>query len=258
MQNYKYTHYLKIFLYLLIFFTVIQILLGALVRLTNSGLSCPDWPLCYGMIIPFTSDIINTNNLDYSLFQIMLEWVHRLNAAVVIAPLVALITVCCYIIRKVYKKLWKASLLLLVMLLLQSMLGGFTVFDANSPWSVAIHLTIAFIFFGITINMVFLAIDKNKMEKLYLIVADKNKYNLYVAITLVLVTSALGGFTSKSGSSLACSEWPLCNNNRFPHINDWKELIHFLHRFLAMLVFISITQVYFQLYSLLKKKSYFY
>ena len=30
---------------------VTQILLGAWVRLTNSGMSCPDWPLCYGFIV---------------------------------------------------------------------------------------------------------------------------------------------------------------------------------------------------------------
>ena len=27
---------------------ITQIILGAWVRLTGSGMSCPDWPLCYG------------------------------------------------------------------------------------------------------------------------------------------------------------------------------------------------------------------
>ena len=36
----------------LIILIVLQISLGASIRLTGSGLSCPDWPLCYGLWIP--------------------------------------------------------------------------------------------------------------------------------------------------------------------------------------------------------------
>ena len=45
-KNYLLT--VRYFSILLIFTIVIQILLGAWVRLTGSGMSCPDWPLCYG------------------------------------------------------------------------------------------------------------------------------------------------------------------------------------------------------------------
>ena len=33
------------------------IVLGAVVRSTNSGLSCPDWPSCYGHMLPLPGDI---------------------------------------------------------------------------------------------------------------------------------------------------------------------------------------------------------
>ena len=41
--------YLSGFLVLTI---IIQIILGAWVRLTGSGVSWPDWPLCYGFFFP--------------------------------------------------------------------------------------------------------------------------------------------------------------------------------------------------------------
>ena len=59
---------------------------GALVRLHGAGLSCPDWPLCYGMIFPTPDKIQSLGNIEYTYFQIFLEWIHRANAAFIIGP----------------------------------------------------------------------------------------------------------------------------------------------------------------------------
>lgn len=37
---------------MLVLTIITQIILGAWVRLTGSGMSCPDWPLCYGFFFP--------------------------------------------------------------------------------------------------------------------------------------------------------------------------------------------------------------
>ena len=44
---------------------------GSATRVMNAGLACPDWPLCYGQLIP--SQQMN--------LQVFLEWFHRLDAA---------------------------------------------------------------------------------------------------------------------------------------------------------------------------------
>ena len=59
--------YFSLLLLVAIFF---QIILGAWVRLTGSGMSCPDWPLCYGMIFPTYEKIKSIENIDYTYFQI--------------------------------------------------------------------------------------------------------------------------------------------------------------------------------------------
>ena len=69
------------------------IVLGALVRTTNSGLSCPDWPTCYGHWVPLPSDLAAIPNLGYTYGQVMLEWVHRLIAGGSVGPLVLLLAV---------------------------------------------------------------------------------------------------------------------------------------------------------------------
>ena len=32
--------------------TYVLIVIGGVVRITDSGLGCPDWPLCHGKVIP--------------------------------------------------------------------------------------------------------------------------------------------------------------------------------------------------------------
>ena len=71
--------------------TYALIVLGALVRTTDSGLSCPDWPTCYGHWVPLPSDLAEVPNLGYTYGQVMLEWVHRLIAGVILGPLVLLL-----------------------------------------------------------------------------------------------------------------------------------------------------------------------
>ena len=46
----------------------VLIVIGALVRAHGAGLSCPDWPLCHGQVVP-----------DFDA-RIALEWGHRLFA----------------------------------------------------------------------------------------------------------------------------------------------------------------------------------
>ncbi|HEX9648016.1 MAG TPA: COX15/CtaA family protein, partial [Alphaproteobacteria bacterium] len=72
-------------------FVFVQIVLGAVVRLTNSGLSCPDWPLCYGLWLPTPAKLAAIPGVDYSFGQVMAEWTHRLNAAAVVTPLVVVL-----------------------------------------------------------------------------------------------------------------------------------------------------------------------
>ncbi|MFK7770062.1 MAG: heme A synthase [Mariniblastus sp.] len=49
---------------------IVLILVGAVVRVTGSGLGCPDWPTCWGCLIPPTSvDQIDVEKLDIDKFK---------------------------------------------------------------------------------------------------------------------------------------------------------------------------------------------
>ena len=229
---------LKIFSGLLIFVIFAQISLGSAVRLTGSGLSCPDWPLCYGLWFPDQEKLSNISDVNYEFYQIMLEWIHRFNAAIFIAPLTLIVFIIGLKVKNshINKKTLYA---ILVLLALQGLMGGFTVFDRNSPWSVAVHLGFALILLLFVIRVFMQSLNLNLN-----ITIPKIKLKLSVliiSIVFIIFTMLMGAIVSKSGSSLACDIWPLCSNDGLS-IFQHNKFIHITHRALAV---ISAVCIYF-------------
>lgn len=215
------------------------IVLGALVRATNSGLSCPDWPTCYGHWVPLPSDLENIPNLGYTYTQVMLEWVHRLIAGVLVGPLVLVLAILTWRHRRSRSGLAASGIALLVLLLIQGALGGVTVLDANSPWSVALHLGTALLVFTTILRVYALA-------SLWQPLAGAARIGMlstfaWLVALLAMVSAAM---TAKSGASLACSTWPSCDGLLIPDLGDPLVRIHFAHRALAFLVALTIGAIY--------------
>lgn len=68
-----------------LFFTYSLIFIGGLVRVSGSGMGCPDWPTCFGKLIPPTSveEIRWNPELDYEIGDMILKndtlWVSNFN-----------------------------------------------------------------------------------------------------------------------------------------------------------------------------------
>jgi heme a synthase len=119
------------------FATLILMAIGSATRVTNAGLSCPDWPLCYGTLIP--SDQMN--------LQVFLEWFHRLVASSIGLVMVCLTTTCWYYRRLLPGWLPLSITFSLGLIVLQGILGGLTVTQLLRFDIVTAHLATGLLFF---------------------------------------------------------------------------------------------------------------
>ena len=241
MNNKNNLIYIRIIGLILLFSIFLQIILGAWVRLTGSGMSCPDWPLCYGFIFPTPNKIEGIPNINYSYFQIFLEWIHRANAAFIIGPICLIFSSYIILKKNLNNFLKKYAYLLILLIVIQGGLGGLTVFKSNIPWSVAIHLIFAFLLYLTTLLIIL---------KTYDLVPNIFIANKFIKITTFLsgfftmTAAALGAFTSKYGASLSCNNWPGCTDIFLPNFSDMFQVIHFSHRVIAMLLVLVLISLF--------------
>ena len=133
--------------------TIVLMALGAWVKANGAGLSCPDWPQCYGAWLPpFPSaDNGGTWDLDgdgvaepvaFTQAEILYEWTHRLVVSLLAVPLVAA-TVLAFVAKDAHPVARKLPVAALLIYVSQAFLGAITVVTGNPPWATTMHLVMA-------------------------------------------------------------------------------------------------------------------
>ena len=205
-----------------IFMVLFQITLGGVVRVTESGLGCPDWPLCDGEIIP---------DLDY---HTAIEWGHRVSGSFIgIIILVISFFSTKFFGLKSRESFIALSLLLLV--LIEGVLGGITVLTELEWWVRLIHLGVSFI---ILYELAYLyAISKPELSRN----SFNNKLNpihekiLFLLLPSVLVLMLYGSTIVGLGANSSCMSWPACMG-QWITFKDKSYFIHMIHRYLAAII----------------------
>lgn len=117
--------------------TLILMAIGSATRVMNAGLACPDWPLCYGELVP-------AKQMN---FQVFLEWFHRLDAALIGVSAIALVGMSWWYRRSLPRWVPWASAFALFLIVFQGVLGGLTVTELLRFDIVTAHLGTALLFF---------------------------------------------------------------------------------------------------------------
>lgn len=217
------------YLYLLIAFcSICLISLGGFVRASSAGLSCPDWPLCYGRVIPLS--------FRGGVFQ---EVLHRyLAAAVTILFVVAAyLTLRAGAVRSSVRSMVNV---LLAILLAQIVLGGLTVLLRLNPLIVTAHLALGTVFFQVIGGLVAefyecpeRAGSRAINERSFV---DRNYRRLvWITASMIFLQMLVGGLVGSSGASLACPDFPLCQPESWYGAGG-AQILQMTHRLLAVLL----------------------
>jgi heme a synthase len=118
--------------------TLFLMALGSATRVMNAGLSCPDWPLCYGELIP--SRQMN--------LQVFLEWFHRLIASTIGFATIVLLSLAVWQRRHLPKWTPWATAWAFLLVVCQGILGGLTVTELLRFDIVTAHLGTGLLFFS--------------------------------------------------------------------------------------------------------------
>ena len=183
--------------------TLLLMAVGSATRVMNAGLACPDWPLCYGQLIPRQQ-----MNL-----QVFLEWFHRLDAALIGLSTLAFVGLSLRFRRSLPNWLPWAALGSLTLILFQGVLGGLTVTQLLRFDIVTAHLGTALIFLASLIAIALCLMPSGIPNQSALISGQLTGIGI-VATSLVYVQCLLGGLVGSRWAihqclNVALSE--LCN-----------------------------------------------
>jgi cytochrome c oxidase assembly protein subunit 15 len=168
---------------------------GASVRVHGAGLACPDWPLCFGEVIP---------TIDFGVF---FEFGHRVVAGLVSLIYAAIGAAVFWTGRsRRVRALWAIGF---VVLAIQVVLGGLTVLELLAEWTVTSHL-LAGNTFCLTVLLLGLANQHDAQPTAFAPVTWTQRAAGLGVAALLAGQLALGGLVSSSHAGLVCPSWPSC------------------------------------------------
>ena len=218
--------------YLLIF-------VGGLVRVSGSGLGCPDWPKCFGRWVPPTSIEQIPAHIDPTAFNIVLAWIEYGNRmlGVIVGISILLMTIIAVIYFKKNSKILLSSLLSLFLVVANGGLGAIVVTSVLNPFIVSLHMILALFLVSVlsyaTIES-YKLINTQKFTGIYL--SKKISISL-IALWIFIVIEILLGTGIRTNIELIAIDNPLLSKGELlDSLNSYK----YLHSILGFsLLFLS-------------------
>ncbi len=203
--------------------TLALLLLGSIVHAIGASLACPDWPTCFGTMLPEMTG------------GVFWEHLHRLwaGALLVLFPVAVLLT------RRAHPErtaLFRLGLAGIGLLLVQSLLGGLTVIYQLPDAISTSHLALAFLFLAlVTVILVRTGPEADDYRD-----ADPERRLVrragLVTAGLVFAQSVVGALVRHTDAGMACPDVPLCLGRVIPPLEYPTVQLHFLHRVLGIVV----------------------
>ena len=211
------------FLFFVLLWTLALLFLGSYVHATGASLACPDWPTCFGTMMPEMTG------------GVFWEHLHRLWAG----ALVIFFTIAVILIRRAHPErpvLFRLGLAGIGLLLVQSVLGGITVLFLLPDAVSTSHLALAFLFLALV--SVLLVLTRQERDDYR---GDDPARRLVrraglLVSGLIFAQSVVGALVRHTDAGMACPDVPLCLGRIIPPLEYPSVQLHFLHRVLGVAV----------------------
>jgi cytochrome c oxidase assembly protein subunit 15 len=203
-----------------IVWTLILIGVGAYVRLSNAGLSCPGWPACYGhLTVPTRPGVVQQVDIHHPHHPLvprkaMKEMFHRYLAGGLGFVILALAGLGLSRTRRAQGRPRWFPLFVLLLVLLQAALGMWTVTLELEPVIVLAHLIGAFLIFdGL---LLLWAMDTNTFHWKGEVSSSWGRRVGVLALGFLVAQILLGAWTSTHYAWVGCPDFPTCLGSFWP------------------------------------------
>jgi heme a synthase len=264
----------RVWLWVGVFMVLVQVMVGGITRLTESGLSITEWDVVMGSLPPTSeaawqaefelykqSAQFEKVNTDFTVNQFKSiywwEFIHRLWARLI--GMVFLFPFVYFLIKQKFDGNWTKKLLVVFLLGgLQAFVGWVMVASGldGDPWvdpsKLTIHLMLAL---GVFMYLIWLALSYRQTP----LITDHPTANKGIkwVLVLLLIQIALGGLMAGTDAARIYNTYPLMNgafmpSDAFSNLGGAEKLvaltpeINFLHRTFALFVSMGILIFWFQ------------
>jgi heme a synthase len=209
---------------------------GALVTQTGSGEACgPEWPLCYGQVIPENPTI-----------ETMIEYTHRIVSGV-LGLMVITHALWSWKVIGHLRETKLFSVLAVGFIIFQGLLGAAAVVWGQSDAIMALHFGFSLVSFASVLLLTILAFEDGKPNALTRPKITKGFRGMIIFnLIFTYLVVYTGAYVKHTGSGGACEGWPLCNGQLFPAL-DGRVAIQLGHRFAASILVLTILIMFIQM-----------
>jgi heme a synthase len=153
--------------------TLITILAGGIVRTTQSGMGCPDFPTCFGMWVPPTNaaelpadyeKYLRKQDIDHT-FNAYHTWIEYINRLVgVLCGIFGILQlIVAFRKRKTFPRIFKNAKFFLIGVIITGLFGAIVVFLNLAHLSVSVHLSLSFVLALIQVHILMLYYNKHQI-----------------------------------------------------------------------------------------------
>lgn len=204
--------------------TLVLIMLGAYVRLSDAGLGCPDWPGCYGKLTPtqagkHIAEAVAQQGGEHGAVSIGKAWkemVHRYLASLIGLAIIA-IAIMAIRLRKTLGQSPLLAVALVGVVILQGLFGKWTVTLLLKPAIVTGHLLGGLLTLSLLVWLWMRQRPSPRLVDARSVAALRGPAVL--GLLLLVAQVFLGGWTSTNYAALACTDLPTCQGRWWPDAN---------------------------------------